>query len=457
MKPLLSLLLCCLPFAALAAKPADYAQGIALQPVPGRPLQELAIPDAVYAGVLRTDLGDLRVFNAAGIAVPHALCAPLPAPPPEVREQGLPLFPLQAPPQPAASGLSVDVRTADGAEVQIRDGEGALKAVPPATAAQAYVIDARAVNAPLQALRVRWQSPDGASEVHVRVEASEDLDQWRSVVARAALLRSDAQGQALERIRIPLPPARYRYLRLERDDGPAVEVSSVSAEALVPAAQAEPRRFLAAAQAAADPARIVYDSGRRAPVEAADLLLPAANMSLRVTLASRPNAAAVAEPGWQPRWSGEVHSVADAERVAPMQFPPTSDRYWRLQILSGADSLAGLQPQLELGYRPGRLRFLVQGEAPYTLAYGSARAEPATPGCDRLLGNLGEPERAAMTASLDASGGEIELGGAEALTPAPKPTPLRLILLWGILVVGSAAVLGMALALLRQLRQPPPA
>lgn len=451
--PITALLL--LPLAAAAAQPDDYARGITLQVGDAQPLQELQLPDEVYAGVLRADLGDLRVFNAADTAVPHALCGPA-SPLPTLQEQPLQVFPLQAATATGNGGLRVDVQTADGSGVQVTapgaSGETALQP-------QAYVIDARAFELPLQAIRVDGQSIDGASEVQVRVEASEDLDQWRSVVASTTLLRSSGQQQTLERVRIPLPLARYSYLRLERvGGGPPLRILGVIAEAQVPAMPLEPLRFTATPMPSKEAKVSLYDAGRHAPIGYAHLQLPVANMSLQVALASRATLPTDKDPAWQLRWNGEANSVAvngAAPDALPIRFEPTTDRYWRLQILGGAETLGGVQPQLELAYLPGRLRFLAQGNGPYTLAFGSARAEPSTPACNSLLADVGETERQRLTGMAYAASGATDLGGAEMLTPAPKPTPLRLILLWVTLIVGAGALVLMALSLMKRLREPP--
>jgi len=462
--------LLCLPLAALAAQPGDYARGIELQPGDGQPMQELVLPDEVYAGVLRADLGDLRVFNAEGTAVPHALCGPA-QPQPVPHDVALAVIPLQVAARADDQGLRVDLHASSseaGVEViemhaaggpgvrVMRSGEPSSGALRP----QAWVIDARAVELPLQAIRVDGRSSDGASEVQVRVEASEDLDQWRAVVDSTTLLRSDDTPQALERVRIALPLAHYRYLRLDRvDGGVPLRIVGVVAEAQEPPPPPQPLRFVAGALPATAPQIVLYDAGRQAPLEYAHVLLPAANMSLQVALESRATPATDEDPQWQPRWRGEVNSVAvegAAPDALPIRFAPTADRYWRLRILGGAETLGGAQPQLELAYLPGRLRFLAQGRGPYTLAYGSARAAPASPACDGLLASASEAERKDVSGVAYPATATKELGGTEMLTPAPKPTPLRLILLWVTLVVGTLALVAMAFSLLRQLRQPPP-
>ncbi|HUP92774.1 MAG TPA: DUF3999 family protein [Solimonas sp.] len=439
--------------AAFAAKPDDYAQGIELTPAPGYPLQELALPDEVYGGVLHADLSDLRVFSSAGVAVPHALCPPAAPTIPPVTEQALDLYVLQAGAIAGESPTMVRVETAAGSQVTVAEGTTTEPAPP---APQAYVIDARGV-APLLALRLAWRSTDGAAEVRVRVESSEDLDQWRPVVAGTHLVNAAAvggeAGRSLERSRIGLPPGAYGYLRIERADGGVpLQIDSALGETRAGTVEDAPVRFSALALAPADGAP-AFDAQRQAPVQMAAVMLPSPNMSLQLTLSSRAAPVTEKDRSWQQRWHGVVKSVPGSGQAEwPIRFEATPDRWWRMDIQSGADTLGGAPLALELGYRPARLRFLPQGDGPHTLAFGSARAGEPVPGCADLLGD--GAAGAGLTGAPVERSAVRELGGKLALTPAPKPTPVRLIVLWATLVCGAALIAWMALSLLRNLRRP---
>ena len=52
------------------------------------------------------------------------------------------------------------------------------------------------------------------------------------------------------------------------------------------------------------------------------------------------------------------------------------------------------------------------------------------------------------------TGPVISLGGADALKIPPKQTPLKVVILWAVLVVGVALLVGMALSLLKRVRRP---
>ena len=448
--PVLMLSLLALSAAAGSAGPQDFRSGIELLPQAGHPIAELDLPDAVYQDVIRTDLGDLRVFNAENTPVPAALCAPAPAPAGAVTELLLKVYPLQAAKAAAGAGTRLEVDSGGAVTVDVKPtGEAAAAQ----TEVSAYVIDARSAERPLDALRFRWHTADGASELQVRVEASEDLDRWTTLVPQATLVQAGSAGQTLQRERIPLPSGRHAYLRVTRNDaGPAPTLDAVIAE-LQGVTAPEQARWFAPAALPRDPEHgYVFDAARLAPVHTAQIALPAGNMTLQLALQSR----ARPDGTWRTVWNGAVYSVgagAAEHHNDDLRFAADSDRYWRIQVQQGADSLGAGAPALRLGYIPARLRFLVQGSGNFLLAYGSARAEiPPAPGCAALLLGLPPTELQAMIGTAQA-GAVRELGGVAVLSPLPRPTPLRQILLWAVLVLAAAAVIWMALSLMRASRR----
>lgn len=429
---------------AHAAAPGDFRSGLELQAAPGKPLGELELPDAVYQGLTRSDLGDMAVFNAAGTPVPYALCAAPAATAEAPPETELRIFPLQRAKAGAGGGTRVEVGSQGAVRVDVQPGSAG------ATEVAAYVIDSGAAAPPLASIRVLWHAPGGASELQVRVEDSADLDQWDVLVPQTALVQAGHDGATLQRARIALPPGSRRYLRISREDpGPAPVLDQVLGQPLPPAARQQPESWF-------DPVRLPhnadgFDAGRLAPADTAHIGLPSPNMTLQISLQSRGHSA---DP-WHVVWSGPVYTVgsgAQERHSGDLRFDEDSDRYWRIVVTQGADSLAGAAPGLRLGYRPARLRFLAQGDGPYLLAYGSARvAAPATRGCDDLLQGLPQADLQSMIGAVQA-GAARSLGGDAALQPPPAPPkqlPLRQILLWAVLLIGAAAVAWMAASLIR--------
>lgn len=437
--------------AAVAAAPSvdDYAQGVAITAVSaGRPLIETTVPDLVYQKVTRADLGDLRVFNAEGVPVPHAFCASPETTATSFRLHSLPVFELRDTDRLSSAGSRIEVQTAGGTQVNVQ--EGGVGRAEDAAVGRTHIIDARGVEQPLRAIQFDWQSPDGASEVRVRIEASEDLDRWTVTVPESALLFARRGTQQIKRERIELPQRQYSYLRVARvDDGPPLLINLVTAEGVYAGSDIEPLWFMAAGEESADAATLAFDSARLAPVRYARIRLPQENSSARITLESR----ADEESQWHERWSGETYLIVTPEQrreSPPARFAPTTDRHWRARVHNGQQSYQGAV--LELGYRPTRVRFLAQGTGPFTLAFGSRRAEPTVAAtCDALLADVGAAERANLIVE-GIPGAPRMLGGDTAFRALPRKTPVRLVVLWSVLIVGVALLVAMALSLLKRVR-----
>jgi hypothetical protein len=440
--------------AAEAPTLRDFAWRQPLEAEGDLPIQELVLPDGVYLNVLDAGLGDLRVFNADGSVVRHALCPAPVSRPADPRLETLSPFPLQPGSTPVAGESGrIEIRTADGANVTITGPAGSAAPVP--NGPVAYILDLRALDQPVRAIRLDWQSADQASEATISLKASEDLAQWLTLMPSATLLRAQLGDQSLQRARIPLPERSYRFLRIEAGaSGPLPEIATVVVER-VTAPDPVPATWVEAGAIPPDNKETAtafwFNAARRAPVHSADLRLPAANMALGVVLQSRDDPA---QP-WRTRWRGEVFALSSdsAQRgQTVVQFELTADRYWRLEVQRGAETLRGLYPNLLLGYRPARLRFLAQGAGPYQLAYGSARVERQQPACDSLLADLPAGDRNRLTGKAGTSAMPLR-SNLDALKPLPRRTPLRQILLWGMLIAGALLVAAMALTLLKRLRQ----
>jgi hypothetical protein len=447
------LLVSALAVSAVEAAPRldDYAQGMHLQTYTGRPVAEVLLPDQVYQAVTRQDLGDVRVFNKDGTAVPHAFCAAPTRIEPVIARDSLPVFELQGSSERnSRPDTQVEVQTSSGTEVRVREG------IDSATAANAqpwaHVIDVRGIEHDLRSIDFDWSSPDGASQAQVRIEASADLDRWHTVVDQSTLLRVSQGEQQLQRKSIPLAPARYQYLRVVRvDGGPPLHIAEVIGEHVSTAAEIEPIWFSANSLPNAKSGELSFDAARLAPIAYARLVLPLENTSVQVRIESRPDE----KSEWRQRWSGEVYSIVNEGRrriSPPAELSQVFDRYWRVVYVKPAAALDPA-PALELGYRPAKLRFLVQGASPFTLAFGSRRAEVApAQACGSLLadidtGDLGELIGEAVTTDVRS------LGGETALRPPPTKTPVRLVVLWVVLIAGAVALITMALSLLKRLNR----
>lgn len=439
-----------------AAEPqlADFAAGIELNVTPDRPLIELPLPDSVYTTVTHWDLADLRVFDAQGVAVPHAFC-PAPIANGTLSAKQLPIYTVAAPSANSSSDSTLTFTTADGSQLKVSGNDD-----DQLSSGASFILDARDVDQPLHALQLDWSTPNGAAEVAVRVLASTDLTQWQSLTSNTKLLHAkaaygastpNASPQQVEQQRIALPAARYQYLRVEpAAAGTELIINRANAEYLIPAPPPEPTWFSAGAPHADEAGSgLVYESDHHVPVSYLRVLPSTTNSRLRVSVQSRAQASAP----WQTQWSGEVYSLRfnnEERATAPVKIAATSSPYWRLTFPGDAEPPASA-PRFELGYLPLRLRFLAQGMGPYTLAYGSSRTvtSSAVP-CDGLIAGLSSADKQQMigTATL----GEVKTLAGTSVLRVARELPIRKLVLWAILLGGVAAIVAVSLSLLKRNR-----
>jgi len=284
-KTLLTILLAIVSFTAAGQKPDEFAYSIPVEGTGGDAFYRIAIPQSVYEATAFSDLRDLRVFNGSGEPVPHAFrsIAMVSQKPEPV---SLPFFPLRGPRDARAEDLDLNVVRSGGkvsVTLHVRGDSGAQKVL------LGFLVDASALRAPLSGLLVGW-GPAGAEQLtSVRIEASDDLKHWTTLVSDAPLGGLSHAGQRLERNTIEYRSREAKYLRLTwLDAGKAIEVNAV--RGLVPEQWQPPERMwkeVTAKPDAATPGDYQFDLEGRFPIDRLELTLPQENTVVPVQVFSR--------------------------------------------------------------------------------------------------------------------------------------------------------------------------
>jgi hypothetical protein len=427
-----------------AEAPADFAQRQPLATSADKAFQRIELPDSVYDGAGRPDLGDLRVFNADGGLVAYAF---VPRPAPVVSgapRRTLALFPLTVDTtRPETGDLSINVRRdAAGTTVDVRSRDGT-----PVTGTRVvgYLIDAGANEAPLVAL-VLPLPPGATVNARLRIDASDDLDRWRTVVADAPLLSLEFNGRRLTRDRIELPPLQARYLRITWLAAAGPELTAV--EGAVGDRIVERPRRVRKAPGTADGEAFVFDLGAALPVDRLTLELPEVNTVAPIVWEARMNVqdkwryvgAAVAY-----RLRGDAGETVDAGYA----LAATTIRYVRARIDPKAGGVGATPPTLAAGWYPQEIVFAARGNDPFELAYGSRTAAPVALSIVTLVPGYvsGKPLPDNVgTATLSATPSAVNRAALR------EPLDIKRWLLWGTLVAASLLLGYMALRLSRQVR-----
>jgi hypothetical protein len=454
MKPLAAAAFAWLAGSAAAQTAAtDLAYRAALAAAPGHSHYRFALPAAVYAGIERADLGDLRVLNARGEPVPFAFLPRRQGRPAPVQVQSAKLYPLYGEQSKGLEGVKLDVaRDASGtvirlaAEPKARSGERKLLG---------YLLDASTQKLPVEALTLEWQTRASFSGA-VRVEASEDLSHWSALVAQAPVLALEHAGERLERRRVEFPARSVKYLRLSFSRVP--EDFVLAGVALDQRGErVEPAREwqrLPGAAVPDKPGEYRFESGGRFPADRVRLGLPQQNTVARVQVLARDRD----EAQWRTVASATVFRLLrnGAEAAGPdVELTPTADRHWLLRADPRGGGLGAGEVSLEIGWLPHEIVFAARGDAPFTLAFGSKLAKPEALAVGAVVpGYRDDKELLAAEATLG------EVTGAAPVRPSLSDPlgMLRALLesgelkrwaLWASLLAGVLAVAWMALRLLR--------
>lgn len=427
---------------------ADFAYGMELSVSGQGAIYGLPVPAMVYQSCTRADLGDLRVFNAQGV-VPHLLRPQL-SKKNSPQPVDLPFFSLLAEGTNNKLPPHLHIATdSKGTIIDIRQGQTDI----PATVVSSYIIDTSGLTQKADWLEFAWSGQTDHFSTSVKVEASDDLNSWRTVVAKASLAELRFAGHDLLRNRVIIKAGAQKYLRLAWPAGnKGVVLTAIKAgynnEDI---AQARTVHYLAGkAMPNAESGKVIYHytSDGFFPVDQVYVRLPEHNSLAQVALFSR----ASEDAPWRPRaellsYQLTVDGVSLDSGVK--HIPTTSDRFWRLAM--AAPGRSGAAPLLEVGWRPQQLIFIAQGDGPYTLAYGKADLVPSPSQVDQLLSSI-DPRQEQNLVRPAYAGGQVILGGQGQLLITPE-IPWRRWLLWASLVAGVLIIGSMALQLVKEMKK----
>ena len=451
--PLLAMLSC--PAALSAAEKLPQFPHSAPLLLEGKgALYATLLPAAVYRGIARRDLGDLRVLNGAGELVPHALERQAATERKVGSTLALAFFPLLGAAGRPIEDLKLSVE---------RRPDGTLKAVvatgdrrAPERRVIGYLIDASAATTPIRALRFDWAAGPEGTTLDARLEASDDLRTWRAAGSGPLIVlqRGDA---VLERRALEFGALRAKYFRLSWRAGQNDPKLTGAVAQFVDAAADTPRAWLRFEGAAgAKPGEYVFELPQSLPVDRLRFELPQENTVVSASLVAQER------PGGPERRIASIvlYRMAHNEQklVNPdLQIPATAEKRWVLRADARGGGLGSGMPALEVGWVPHRLVFVARGEAPFKVVFGNPDATSnAMPVQALVPGHATDKPVPALSARF----GEVMT------REFPKQTPVesargyfeqmdrKKLWLWGSLLVAVLVIVGMAWRLPREMPEP---
>ena len=434
--------------AGAAERPQDFAYAIAIHADAQDALFQIEIPAAVYRGVTRADLGDIRVFNAQGEIVPHAFKPRATGSTEKAAAVELPLFPLYA--EAGAEVESMNVRIQKRADGTIVNIVSHGKSVAAQRKLRGYVLDASGLTKPVQALLFDWTSNGVGFAGKVRIDGSDDLARWNVVVPDAPLVSLEFGGHSLQQKRVELRTQKHKYLRVSwpRNQKP-LELVSVRAEPAASIVEAQRVwQAFAAPSAGGKPGEYEYDLGGHFPFDRARVELPQLNTLAQLQMLSR----AKPDENWRPVTNATVYRLrhqGEDLNSPEIVVSGRGERYWLLRVDQKGGGIGTGVPVLNIGWVPQQLVFTARGAGPFQLAYGNREAKAVAYAIDSLIpGYKTETELKVKPAKL---GNPVTLAGAARLR---EPVDYKKWALWASLVLGVAVLGWMAYRLSRQMARP---
>ena len=408
--------------------PADFQYRQSLITPSGNAQYQLSLPIDVYQHGQRSDLGDIRVFNAAGELVPYTLRTPSAI---EATQEtvSLPFFP------------QTEQQNTAGSRTQIqRNPDGSLLAITQQALQKdivTYLVDASKIKTPLSSISFSWQNPEYSGTVII--EASDDLQQWREL-QRGNVLSLQYQNQQLAQQMLLLPNTSAKYLRLSWPDG-APQLQSIEA-GLHKGKIQTPHEWQTAQISKSKQDALFFNTLTATPVDQMRITLPEINTVVRAQLYSRPRS----DAAWQSRWQGVLYRLMRNNieiSNTPAMFIPNSHTEWKLQLDTQGGGIGQGQVKIEMGWTPSTLIFVARGQPPFTLAYGNKIIQSAAQSeADLLITPNQQIARASVASAV--------------LNPNPSaqsdPAQQKKWLLWGALLAAVGVLAVMARSLMGQLK-----
>lgn len=430
------------PFAlARAGTAADYAYAFPLDTKASAEAYRVVLDPVVYASVNPSaELHDLVVVNALGQPVPFG---PLPPTPPKRYhfEQMARLIPVPG-----------HVATQEGVRVE-RNANGGIVISQPAAGnaserAQQWLLDAgREVT--LDHLELQAASLQQDFQLHLAVDASNDLRQWRTLADDVSVTRLHNGDDNVEQLSMDLAgaePARYYRLRLVDGevDWSGEHVPTVALVGGYSDTAAERSSQLQWLPVTASSTGDDYDYTLPAalPVEAVKVLLPTTNAAARVQLMLPQGQGA---SNWVAVSTLDLVRTTASGGEATARFAPRPVQHLRLH----SDTPLAQAPVVSVGWLPPQYVFMAEGSGPYRLLAGSHAARRGDYPVDMALERMRASNGTDWLPPVAALGPRVDAAGPTALDAPKVPYDWTRPLLWVVLIAGALLVTGMALSLLR--------
>lgn len=438
--------------AAQASVQTDYAYAFALDTKTPSEAYRVALTPEVYAAINRNaNLQDIVVVNSDGQPVPFG---PLPIDPPQMRSFTAHTRMLPVPASRDADG-GVRVERNSNGDIVINQAAKGGSAKP-----TQWLIDA-GNSASIESIELDPASVTQDFELHVEVDASDDLKNWSQRGDTDSLTRVSGQGDegGVQQLSLDVGGTPARYYRIRLIDGDVDwstgHAPNVTVQGSYMPTPADALAKLSWQRALEDTKQSGTDFDYRLiaalPLQAAKLALPSSNVAAHVTLlAGRDDNG---KTQWVPLGSADIVRVGKGAAEVTLHWSSQPIQLLRVHV----DTALAAPPTLAVGWEPDQFMFMAEGHAPYRLLAGSYAARRGEYPMATSLEKLRDVKTGDWLPAVAEVGARTDAGGPDALLAPKLPYDWTRPVLWLVLILGALLIAGMAWSLLKQSRGDQPA
>ncbi|MCK5669300.1 MAG: DUF3999 family protein, partial [Gammaproteobacteria bacterium] len=201
--------------AVMAGEPdlEQFARGYELKTDGSAAIYKLDLPQSIYQTTVRSDLGDIRVFNKDKKRVPHAIRRPVSNQEKEMIHLDLAFFPLQAIDKSRGNGgTSLEFKVDDdGTIIKIHSNENFSLADN--ADIRRYIIDTSGVKQSIDELEFELTGVESGFIKRSNQQYSDNLNDWYTLVDNFSIAELDYGSHKLHKNKVVIPNKKFKYLR----------------------------------------------------------------------------------------------------------------------------------------------------------------------------------------------------------------------------------------------------
>ena len=425
-------------------------------------LRQINLPIDVYSKMYRNDLGDLRIFSAEGQLVPHQVTRAENLISTQI--QNLTFYPFNKEQANDAGNINIEINQSTGKQ-QLKINQSLNFMDEKNSTEYQYIIENNQFdngksqsknqnNYPaLCKMKLYWKQSIPSLILGLKLESSSDLQRWNSLSSILNISRLNYADSQLVRDEIEFRCTSEPYLRLtwvkqedEQDLKQDNKITLTSIQGFYTQKDANQIQWKQFSQPKYnEDGHWLFESDVVAPIVKMEFKTPQTGLFYKGALFSRDNK----EQKWRYRQQITQYNLnlGDSDLHSnPFVLSGVNDRYWKFEPSIETKFTATQLPEINAAWLTNKVLFIAQGSEPFQLAFGNPNIPPAKrSNLNNLIQSLQQSSSTIDMVSLDNI-----IDGDKSFSREGK-TNWKKIVLWVVLLLGTAMLAFMANRLFRQM------